>query len=238
MPGWTKEQYDTAYRMQVERRMPGGGPPPSEGRPPVFIHYHKLFVAPILAQMWANVQPVLNILTTDHLCIVGAGFGWGVDAAIVEVNPTNIVGIDISDYIAAEMGNTEEAELRAHVTTAGLDPDTGRGLEVMNFISDGQIRNNVVVLENDAASGPQRALIRTALGGNWPSVVVFENLVDDDWTDTDIINARNSGNGFGGTQRLIWIYKPTVTRSAQNLFDVLPADTEVILTDGTGYLSK
>ena len=238
MAGWTKAQYDAAYRTQIERRMPGGGPPPAEGRPPVFIHYHKWSMAPILAQMWANVQPVLNILTTDHLCIVGAGFGWGVDAAISEVSPANIVGIDLSDYIAAEMGNTEEAELRDYVTTATLDPDTGRGLEVMNFISDGQPRNNVVVLQNSASDANERQLIRDALGGEWPTVVVYENIVDDTWTDQDITNARNAGNGFGGSQRLIWIYKPTAARSGQDIIDLLPAGSEVIQTDGRGYISS
>ncbi|KKK77967.1 hypothetical protein LCGC14_2848250, partial [marine sediment metagenome] len=77
--GWTKADYDAAYRYQVERRMPGGGPPPSEGRPPVYIRYHKLFMQPILASMWATLQPILNILATDHVCVVGAGFGWGVE---------------------------------------------------------------------------------------------------------------------------------------------------------------
>ena len=236
MAGWTKEQYDTAYRTQIERRMPGGGPPPAEGRPPVFIHYHKWTMVPMLAQMWANIQPALNILSTDHLCIIGAGFGWGVEAAIAEVNPANIVGIDISDYIAAEMGNTEEAELRDHVTTAGLDPDTGRGLEVMNFISDGQPRNNVVVLQNDAASGPQRTAIRQALGGNWPSVVVYEDIVDDTWTDAEILFARDSGNGFGGTQRLIWIYNGTDARSQADL-QTISLGAEVISRDGQSHLT-
>jgi len=172
----TKAEYDASYRYAVERHMPGGGPPPAEGRPGVVVHYHKHAMQIPLTNMWAAIQPVLNILTTDHLCIIGAGFGWGVDAAIVEVAPANIVGIDISDYIASEQGNTEEAELRAEVVLVGLDPDTGRGLEVMNFIFDGQPRSNVVVLQNDAASGPQRGEIRTALGGNWPSVVVTKTL--------------------------------------------------------------
>ncbi len=237
MAGWTKADYDANYRYLVERHMPGGGPPPAENRPGVVVHYHRLAMQIPLANMWAAVQPVLNILTTDHLCIVGAGFGWGVDAAIVEVSPANIVGIDISDYIAAEQGNTEEAELRAEVALVGLDPDTGRGLDVMNFIFDGQPRSNVVVLQNGAASGPQRAAIRVALGGNWPSVVVYENIVDDTWMDQDIVNARNSGNGFGGSQRLIWIYKPTAARSAQDIIDLLPAGSEVIETNGTGHIS-
>ena len=235
----TKADFDAAYRYAVERHMPGGGPPPAEGRPGVVVHYHRLAMRIPLANMWAAVQPVLNILTTDHLCIVGAGFGWGVEAAIVEVAPANIVGIDISNYIAAEQGNTEEAELRAEVALVGLDPDTGRGLEIMNFIFDGQPRSSVIVLNNDASTGPQRNEIRQALGNNWPSVVVYENIVDDTWTDQDIINARNAGNGFGGSQRLIWIYKPTPNRSGQDIIDLLPSGngSEVIHTNGTGYIS-
>ena len=106
----------------------------------------------------------------------------------------------------------------------------------MSFIYDSQPRSSVIVLQNDAASGPQRKAIRTALGGNWPSVVVYENIVDDTWTDTDIINARNAGNGFGGQQRLIWVYKQTAIRTYQNLFDLLPAGSEVISTDGLVYI--
>ena len=236
MAGWTKANYDANYRYQVERHMPGGGPPPAEGRPAVYIRYHKLFMQPILANMWATLQPILNILSTDFVCVVGAGFGWGVEAVVVETGAT-VVGIDISDYIATAQSTTEESELRAEVTAAGLDPDTGRGLEVMNFIYDAQPRSSVIVLQNDAASGPQRKVIRTALGGNWPSVVVYENIVDDTWADSDIIDARNSGNGFGGSQKLIWVYKQTPTRTYQNLFDLLPAGSEVISTDGLVYLT-
>ena len=240
MAGWTKADYDGAYRFNVERRMPGGGPPPAEGRPGVVIRYHRLHMQPILAAMWANLQLILNILSTDHVCVVGAGFGWGVEAIIAETSAV-VVGIDISDYIAAELSGTEEAELRAEVAAVGLDPDSGQGLEVMNFIYDGQPRGSVIVLQNDAASGPQRAAIRTALGGTWPSVVVYENIVDDAWTDQDIIIARGAGNGFGGSQRLIWVYKPTAARSLQDLFDLLNAlqgtPSEIISTDGQVYLT-
>ena len=238
MTAWTKADFDGAYRYQVECRMPGGGPPPDERRPGVVIHYHRLHIKPLLTAMWAKLQTVLipAIVSGDHVCIVGAGFGWGVEAVAAETGAT-VVGIEISDYIAAEQGGTEETELRAEVAAAGLDPDAGRGLAVMNFIYDGQPRSSVTVLQNDAASGPQRNAIHTALGGNWPSVVVYENIVDDKWTDADIINARNAGDGFGGSQRLIWIYSPTGARSLQDLFDLLPAGSEVVSRDGLTYLA-
>jgi len=235
MAGWTKADYDANYRYQVERHMPGGGPPPAEGRPPVFIRYHRLAMRPNLAALWARLQPILNILPGDFVCVVGAGFGWGVEAVVAETGAT-VVGIDISDYIAAAQSTTEESELRAEVAAAGLDPDTGRGLEVMSFIYDAQPRASVIVLQNDASTGPQRQEIRTALGGNWPSVVVYEDIIDDTWTDTDIVNARNAGNGFGGAQRLIFIYRPTPARSAQDIMDLLPTGKEVITPDGQTHL--
>ncbi|MCK5644341.1 MAG: hypothetical protein KAJ19_26315, partial [Gammaproteobacteria bacterium] len=142
MVGWTKADYDANYRCQIERRMPGGGPPPAEGRPAVRLHYHKWFMKPILADMWTTLQPVLNILSTDYVCVVGAGFGWGVDAIIAETSAT-VVGIDISDYIVAEQGNTEEAEIRAEITAVDLDPNTGRGADILAFASDGLPRANV-----------------------------------------------------------------------------------------------
>ncbi len=234
---WTKADYDTNYRTQIERRMPGGGPPPAEGRPPVFIHYHRWTMVPLLANRWAILQPILNILSIDNVCVVGAGFGWGVEAITTEVSPANIVGIDISDYITDNVAGTEETELRDAITTAGLDPDTGRGADVLAFAYDGQPRSSVIVLNNNASTGPQRGEIRTALGGNWPSVVISEDIIDDSWTDVEIGQMRDAMNGFGGTQRLIFVYKGTPTRTHQDLFDLLPGTKEVISTDGQVYLS-
>ena len=244
MPYETKEDFDDAYRIQVERRMPGGGPPPAEDRPAVFLHYHRFGQRPIMASRWATLQPILNIQSTDFVCVVGAGFGWGVDAIVAETGAT-VVGIDISQYIADEQANTEEAEIRAEIDLVGLDPDTGRGAEILAFVFEDVPRSNVVVLQNDASTQNQRQEIRTALGGNWPTVVVYEDIIDDTWTDQDIINARNAGNGFGGQQRLIFVYRGTShlspPRTHQALFDLLPGQpnpSEVISVDGEIYLGS
>jgi len=231
MAGWTKADYDNAYRFRVERCF-GGHP---NTRPEIVVHYHRWAMQPILANRWSVLAPILNIASTEDVCIVGAGFGWGVEAFIAETG-ANTVGIDISDYIAAEQSGTEEAELRAQIVVAGLDPDTGRGLEIMGHIFDGQTRSNVVVLQNDAASGPQRQEIRTALGNKWPSVVIYEDIVDDTWTDAEILSARNSGNGFGGAQRLIWIYNGTDARSQSDL-QTISLGAEVISRDGQSHLT-
>lgn len=226
MAGYTKADYDAAYSIRVERYF--GGHPPD--RPEVRVNYHKWGMKPILEGRWAKLVPALGLSSSDLICVVGCGFGWGVDALIAESGAT-CVGVDISDYIAAEIGNTEEAELRAVITAAGLDPDTGRGLELMGHIHDGQPRSNIVFLQTDMSSANERQQIRQALGGNWPTHVIFEDMVDDSWTDTDIINARNAGNGFGGSQTLIWIYTSTANRSAQQLATL--TGNLVALADGT-----
>ena len=226
MAGWTKDDYDNAYSIRVERYFGGRAP----GRPEVKVNYHKWGMQPILTDMWARLVPILGLQSTNYICTVGCGFGWGVDALIAESGAT-CVGADISDYIAAEKDNTEEAELRANITAAGLDPDTGRGLELMGHLYDGQVRTNVVVLQTDMSTANERQQIRQALGGNWPSHVIYEDIVDDTWTDTDITNARNMGNGFGGSQTLYWVYRATAARSAQDLA-TLTGDL-VIAPDGT-----
>ena len=101
MAGWTKADFDANYRFRVERYF-GGHP---NTRPEVVVHYHKWAMLSILNSRWATLQPILNIASTDHVCVVGAGFGWGVDAVIAETGATT-VGVDISDYVAAEQGNT------------------------------------------------------------------------------------------------------------------------------------
>ncbi len=231
MAGWTKADYDAAYRFRVERYF-GGHP---NTRPEVVVHYHKWGMRPILANMWSVLVPILGLDSTEHICVVGAGFGWGVDALTTETGAA-VVGIDISDYIAAEQTNTEETELRAQVTAAGLDPDTGRGLEIMGHIYDAQPRSNVIVLQEDAKNNQSRQAIRAALGGNWPSVVIYEDIVDDTWTDQEILNARNAGNGFGGSQRLIWVYNGTDARSQSDL-QTISLGAEVISRDGQSHLT-
>ena len=229
---WTKTDYDTNYKFRVERYF-GGHP---NTRPEVVVHYHKWAMAPLLANRWAKLQPILNIQSSDFVLVVGASFGWGVDAIITETSAT-IVGVDISQYIIDEQANTEETELRVEIEAVGLDPDSGRGLELMGHIYDGEPRSNIIVLQENAATNGSRQNIRAALDGNNPTVCIAEDIINDDWTDTDIVNLRNVMNGFGGTQRLIFLYTETSTRTHQNLFDLLPGTKEVISPDARVYLN-
>jgi hypothetical protein len=228
MAGYTKEQYDALYSFRVCRYFGGRAP----GEAPVYIHYHRYSVAPILAQRWANMAPILNIASTELVLIVGAGFGWGVESFIAETGCTTI-GIDISDYVDAEKTNTEEAEIRQAIIDAGFDPDSGKGQVILNGVCDFQPRTNVVVLNEDMQTNASRNAIRSALGG-WPTVVIFEDLIDDTTTDQEITQANNAANLFAGSQRVIWVTNGTATRSLQDLQTL--TGSEVISTDSTVYL--
>ena len=233
MAGYTKADYDAAYSFRVER-MIGGGPTVEDGRAEVRVHYHKWAMQPILAAMWARLAPILNIASSEHVCIVGAGFGWGVDAFIAETGATT-VGIDISDYISAEQSNTEETELRAAISAVGLDPDSGRGAVVLAEIYDAQPRSNVIVLQEDAQTNTSRQAIRAALNNNWPSVVIMEDLIDANTTDQEITQVNNAANLFAGAQRVIWITSSDQPgRTLQELQTL--TGSEVITRDGLTHL--
>lgn len=216
MAAWDKAAFDADYIFYPEPMMPGGAP---GDRPWVQLHYHKVMMKPILADMWAKIAPIMAIAPGTPTLVVGAGFGWGIEGAIAQgISP--IVGVDISAYVQTEATNTEEAEIRAAITAVGLDPDSGRGAEILAFCYDGQPRKDpsIVVLNEDMQTNTSRQNIRTALGGNWPSVVIFEEIVNDSVTDQEITFVNNAANNFAGTQVLWYIYSQgDNVRTAQDL---------------------
>jgi hypothetical protein len=231
MAGYTKADYDNLYRIRVERLLP---PAPlfAGTREEVRLHYHKFVMRDTLINRWSRLQSTLQIANTELLLIVGAGFGWGVEGAIAATGCTT-VGIDISDYIVAEQGNTEEAEIREAITAVGLDPDTGRGAEILAAVYDGQPRTNVIVLQEDMQTNQSRNAIRSTLGG-WPTVVVFEDIVDANTTDQEITQAQNAATLFAGDQRVIWTFDGLPNRSMQDLQTLTGA--EVISNEGQTHL--
>lgn len=230
MAGWTKQQYDGAYSFLVQRRM--GGRLATE--PPIVTHYHKWAMRPYWLTAYSVLQPILQIPSSANVCVVGAGFGWGVEGIIQETG-ANVVGIDISDYVIGEQANTETAELRQLIIDAGLDPDSGRGAEILSFIDDGAPRANVVVLQEDANTNQSRNAIRQALGGNWPDVCIVEDLIDEATTDQEITAVNNALNLFAGTQRIIWICTADFPHRSFAQLQTLTG-AEVINTSGTVHL--
>lgn len=231
---WEKPDFDAAYRCNIERYFNRDHPEVSQDPNQtgmVTLNYHRWFIEPIIQAMWARLAPVLNVSPLSNVLVVGAGFGWGVEAFMAETGVTNCVGLDISAYIHAEKDNTEEAEIDAAITATGLDPASGRGAAIKAYCYDGQPRTNIVVLNEDMQTEQSRNAIRSALGGNWPDVVIIENLVDANTTEAEIAQINNAANLIPGPPRIIWVvrrdYPPLTLQTIQTL-----TGAEVISNDG------
>lgn len=227
MAAYTKADFDELYRFRVCRYF-GGRP---LGSPPTYIHYHHFGMAPILAKRWALWAPILQIPSSSRVMVLGAGFGWGVEALIAETGVT-CVGVDLSDYIATAKDTSEEEEIRAEIIAAGLDPDSGRGQTILNGVVRPGNRTKVVVLQEDVQLNTGRQAIRSALGG-WPDVCIVEDLIDDNTTEQEISFVQNGLDNFAGSQRIIWITDGSPTISLQQLHTLTGA--EVISTNGQTY---
>jgi hypothetical protein len=151
--------------------------------------------------------------------IVGAGFGWGVTALKSAVDCAAI-GTDTSAYIHAEKDNDDRAEVEAAIAAVGLDPTTGRGLELLTALSTPGAKAKELILDEDLASIESRRRVDEALGGP-PTWIVAENMVDDAWTDAEIVEL--AGHFDQSIARLVvsepkvWLYVPTTARSADDL---------------------
>lgn len=227
MAEYTRADFDADYVFNAESRMPGGYPVRPGGQ--VKLHYCRQFMAPILAARWANLAPIINASPADRILVVGAGFGWGVEAAIAETGAT-VVGTDVSAYVQANLTTSEDQELREAIIAAGLDPDTGRGLEIFTHYSNPAPRSNVIVLNEDSQTNTSRQAIRSALGG-WPTICVVEDIVTDSDTDQLITQVKNALDNFAGSQTNFWLYTETPARSAEQLKAVVTPHTVVTTVD-------
>jgi hypothetical protein len=171
--GWTKAEFDAAYKFLPESRM-GGRP---AGTEPVRLHYVRAFVEPILRARWEQIVPaILNITAADHVVIIGAGFGWGVEI-LAELTGANVIGLDVSDYIQAEKGTDEIADYDTAMIAAGLDPNGPRAMAIKAKYAKPGARSNIVVLNEDMRDNQSRNAIRRTLGNQTPTHLVTEDSI-------------------------------------------------------------
>ena len=185
MADWTKADFDSNYKFQVERRMPGGGPPPSERRSGVNLHYHRPMIAPILADRWANIVPsILKINSSEHVVIIGAAFGWGIEA-LINLTGATVIGVDVSDFIESTKDTDEGAEIDAAIKVVGLDPASGRGLEIKNYYYVAAPRTTVVILKEEMKTSQSQNIIQQALGNALPEWIITEDMIQE-FSDAEI----------------------------------------------------
>lgn len=208
---WTKADYDAAYSFRVERYF-GGHP---NTRSEVRLNYHEWSMKPILEERWRRTTLVLaNAITSaDRVLVIGAGFGWGV-AAIERRSGATVVGIDTSPYIQAEKNTDDSVEVAAAIVAVGLNPLTGRGLEMMNNVRTAGPRAKVQILDEDMASPESRQRIGTALGGG-PTWIIPEDIVDDAMSDAEITTLASHLDQ--SSAKKVWLYTPTAARTSEQL---------------------
>ncbi len=116
MPLRDKAFFDTRYSSGAERY---GHP---NTRPQIRLHYHWW---PIIRWQASERAPLLfaalGLVSGQSVTIVGAGFN-GTGAGLKRLG-VDVIGTDTSVYIQSEKSKTEEAEIRAAIIAAGLDPD-------------------------------------------------------------------------------------------------------------------
>jgi len=141
------------------------------------------------------------------------GFGWGVKALRNRIG-CSAIGTDTSVYIQAEKDSDDSVEIGAAITAVGLNPTSGRGLEVLNKVSTVGARAKELVLNEDMSTQESRQAIGAALGGA-PTWICTEDMVTDGMTDAEILTMVTLFDQ--STAKKFWIYTPSGFRTAQDL---------------------
>jgi hypothetical protein len=122
MPVWDKADFDNYYWSSGERHGH------RSGRPSIVLHYHDYAIG---QHQRGRYAPLLHAILTanglvagDSVILVGGGFNWTGEG--LELLGVDVLSTDISNYIQAEKGNTEEAEIRQACLDAGVDPDVDK----------------------------------------------------------------------------------------------------------------
>lgn len=186
MAGDTKADFDANYSIRIERYLPTN--PPRGGRAEVRLGYQRSVMAETyLNPRWDALVPYIGLQSSDHVVIGGSAFGWSIDHIISLVPGINVVGVDISDYIDDEKDTDDSIEVSEYIIAVGLDPLTGRGLEIMNKHVTPGPKATVVVLKESMKTNQSRNKVRQALSNNIPTFIISEDMVNQ-MSDQDILD--------------------------------------------------
>lgn len=173
----TKADYDAEYQTLAER---DGHP---IDRPPVWVRYTRSVLWPGAQERAQRVASIMGWTAPGPvIVVVGAGFALLAEAWEA-IGFTRVASVDISPYIQGAKTTSDEADVRAEIVAAGLDPDAGRGAAILAQWSDGgpKTRASRGVLNEDCNTQQSRNRVRQALGlsGNTqPDWLVSENVLD------------------------------------------------------------
>jgi len=162
---WTQADYEASYAGTYE---PFGIF--ENSRKPVVLGYHRHVQMGKFDGRWKRLAAHLAATSSDAIAVAGSGFAWGAECAATL--GLHCCSCDSSDYIDQNKGLTEEADIRARMTTAGLDPDSAEGQRYLAAVCDFQPRTRVQIEKNDLKTKGSRTQFRNAFGvSSWTHIV-------------------------------------------------------------------
>ena len=156
-------------------------------RAEIRLGYHRAELWPEAQVRAAKFVELLNITTDDRIAIIGAGFGWTVEALIAMGFAA--AGTDVSTYIQGAKGTSEEPDLDAAISAAGLDPTRDDGAAIKSVLvarggGPGN-RSRATVVAEDLSNNGSRNTVKRLFAGNKVTVAITEDLLP--WlTDAEI----------------------------------------------------
>lgn len=168
---WTQKDYEESYDGSFE---PFGIK--DNERKAVRLGYHRHVQMGKFDERWKRLAVHLSAAPTHRIAIVGSGFSWGAECA------NNGLGLtccpcDSSDYIDQHKGLTEEADIRARMTVAGLDPDSAEGQRYLGVVCDFQPRTRVQMDKQDLRTKGSRTQFKNAFAVSSWTHVVSEDVI-------------------------------------------------------------
>lgn len=156
------------------------------------LSYHRAVLFNSLARTEADMYVAkLGWQPSWRIGIVGCGFGWTVEHLEQRYGFSNIIGIDVSQFIQTNKSGTEEADINAAIAAVGLSPTVGEGASIKARIFDGGPRSRASrsILNENGNTNQSRNRIRQALGGNTNFDVGLSEDVLEALTDVECIQA-------------------------------------------------
>ena len=183
----TKAAYDAIYYGTLE---PDGHPSTRDG---VKVNYSRYLEYPWAQRTATELISILGLSLTGasdggahRIVLIGSGFGWTLESLVVDHGwpAGRVVGIDTSAYVQGNKAVTEEAEIRAAIAVVGLDPDTGRGAELLARGWDGgaRVRAGITIIDealtNNGSRRRARQAVEDGLGGAAIDFLITEHMLE------------------------------------------------------------
>jgi NAD(P)-dependent dehydrogenase (short-subunit alcohol dehydrogenase family) len=197
---WTEADYAESYDGSYE---PFGIL--DNARRAVRLGYHRHVQMGKFDGRWTRLAQHLSATPADAIAVVGAPGKAGAECAAAF--GLHCCSCDSSAYIQTHKGLTEEADLRARMTRAGLDPDSAEGRRYLGVVFDGGVRTRVQLEQQDLRTKPSRTAFRQAFAVSAWTHIVSEDVLTC-LTDATVLTFCRNLESMMPSGRLVHLVTP------------------------------